>query len=250
MRRLLVLLFALAAALAFAASCGTKPPPAPVAGKDAETEVPADAGAIADPDDAGDEGDVWQDPGLTRKDAGRPYPPFVTGDVRVGAVVENFSLYGFTKGVAVGSVYRPIELAEFYDPDGSKGSKTLFVNIGSRWCIFCKAEAAGDYTVDPPILSLNDTCKARAAKGLVCYTALLEDEAQNRAAKEDLTWWAQKFTTEYALVMDPNFRWTPYGEASAVPHNLFIDTRTMKLLAICHGADTECIQSNMDLYTQ
>lgn len=250
MRRLFVLLLALAAAVAFAASCGSKPPPTPVAGKDAEAALDAeapDAGA-AEPD-AGEPEDA-QDPGLTRKDASRPYPTGGGTDYNVGGVVENISLNGYTKGIAQGSVWRPIELAEFYDPDGSKGYKTLFVNIGSRWCPYCKLEAAGDNTVDPPVPSLNEICKSRAASGLVCYTAILEDEAYNRVEKVDVSWWANEFNTEYPLVMDPNFRWTVYGEASAVPHNLFIDTKTMKLLAICHGADTACIESNMDLYTK
>ena len=248
MRRLFVLLLALAAAVAFAASCGTKPPPPPVAGKDAETLAPPDAGST-EPEDAGEPLDA-QDPGLTKKDASRPYPPGGGTDYNVGGVVENVVLNGFTKGIAAGSVYRPIELAEYYDPDGAKGYKVLFVNIGSRWCPYCKLEASGDNSVDPPVPSLNEICKARAAKGLVCYTAILEDEAYNRVEKPDITWWANEFSTEYTLVMDPNFRWTNYGEASAVPHNLFIDTATMKLLAICHGADTACIDSNMDLYTQ
>ncbi len=254
MPRLVVLLLALAAALAFAASCGSKQPPPPVPGKDAEAATePADAGAdepdaatTGDPEDAGDEGDAWQDPGLIRKDGGRPYPPGGGTDYSVGGVVENIVLNGYTKGVAAGSVFRPIELAEFYDPDGSKGYKTLFVNIGSRWCPYCKLEASG-YGETP---SLNEICQARKDQGLVCYTALLEDEDYNPAEKGDLTWWATQYNTEYTLVMDRNFRWTVYGEASAVPHNLFIDTATMKLLAICHGADTECIESNMELYTQ
>ncbi|MGC4117557.1 MAG: hypothetical protein QM765_23970 [Myxococcales bacterium] len=249
MRRLLVLLLALAAAVAFTASCGPKTPPTPVAGKDAENVIAPEDASTADPADAGDEGDAWQDPGLTRKDASRPYPPGGGTDYNVGGVVENLVLSGYTQGVATGSVYRPIELAEFYDPDGSKGYKVLFVNVGSRWCKFCKAEAQGDGETP----SLNDICQARKDKGLVCYTAILEDENYpntERAEKADLTWWATSFNTEYALVMDPNFSWTVYGDASAVPHNLFIDTRTMKLLAICHGADTVCIQTNMDLYTQ
>lgn len=250
MRRLAVLALSLALAAAFTASCDTtKPPPPPVAGLDAEAPGP-DAEAV-DPGDAGVvEGLDAQDPGLNRKDASRPYPPGGGTDYVVGAVVENIVLSGFTQGIKTGSVYRPIELAEFYDPDGSKGYKTLFVNIGSRWCPYCKLEAAGDPFADPPVPSLNDLCQAKAAKGLVCYSAILEDEAYNPAEKIDISWWANEFGTQFAIVADPNFRWTVYGKASAVPHNLFIDTKTMKLMAICHGADSQCIDSNMELYTQ
>jgi len=248
MRRLGLLLLATASAGVLTVACGgSKPPPPPVAGVDAATEIPADAADPTAPDTGvvQDE-DAGFDPGLTRRDAAMPYPsgPFGTA---VGDIVPNIRLYGYPLGSAKDpkNTWKEISLAQYWDPDGTKGAngvpnKTLFVDVSARWCSYCKLEAE----------TLDAQCKAKAAKGLVCYTSLFQDDVGNPATREDINFWKETFGLEFAITVDPAFQWGIFFPQEATPLNLFVDLKTMKVAGMCFGADEKCIADSMDNFTR
>lgn len=246
MRRFLFLLLSVALAAGLAFSCDTdKPPPPPVAGPDAS----------ADPADA-DEGDVWQDPGLIRKDAGVAYPPGPYGTAE-GDTAEEVLLYGYPLGDSTDSknAYRQVRLSEFYDPQGTKGPnggqlKLIWIILSSVWCGPCNAEAAGDPTATPPIPSLNERCLAVAPKGVACYTSLLEDADGNPAQKSDIINWKTNYKIGFAITHDPAVQWSKVCPPKSVPLNMFVDAKTMKIVKKCWGHDVACIDGALDLYSR
>lgn len=257
MRRagLLSLATASVAALAFACG-GSKPPPPPVAGLDAAAEVPADAeapppdtGLAEVPQDAGtpvEEEDAGFDPGLTRRDASLAYPagPFGTA---VGDIVPNIRLYGYPKGSASdpSNTWRELNLAQLWDPQGNQGPngaarKTLFVNVSARWCSFCKLEAA----------TQNDTCKAKADQGLVCYTSIFQNSVGGPATRDDVNYWMTTYGLEMPITVDPAFQWGIFFSEEGTPLNLFVDLKTMRIAGYCLGADEQCIAQSLDDFTR
>ncbi len=248
------------AALAFACG-GSKPPPPPVAGLDAAAEVLLDAEVVADaeapkpdtgsvvnPPDAGAvvEEDAGFDPGLTRRDAGLAYPagPFGTA---VGDIVPNIRLYGYPKGNATdpANTWRELSLAQFWDPEGNQGPngtarKTLFVNVSARWCSYCKLEAA----------TQDETCKAKAGQGLVCYTSLFQNSSGGPATRDDINYWMTTYGLELPITVDPGFQWGIFFSEEGTPLNLFVDLKTMRIAGYCLGADEQCIAQSLDDFTR
>ncbi|MBI5542491.1 MAG: redoxin domain-containing protein [Deltaproteobacteria bacterium] len=241
MRQMGSLILAAVVAVGLALACGeSKPPPPPVAGLDAEAIIPLDAGELPSGEDAGPGLDA-QDPGLIRQDAGFAYPPGPYGTA-IGDTVDNIVLSGFPKGTK-STAWSTVSLADFHDPDGTKGTKTLFVDVSARWCSVCKGEAP----------ELTELCRTYAAKGLACYTSLFQDESGNPARRDDVSWWMTTYGIEFAITVDPGFQWGLFFPEEATPFHAFIDARTMKIVGICMGADdgdNQCIHEGMDDFTR
>jgi thiol-disulfide isomerase/thioredoxin len=249
MRRYLSLCFVVS--LMACGGASDKPPP-PAAGQDAASDQQPDA-SVDQAQDAGgpDLGldAAWQDPGLNRKDGGAPYPSSPYG-TSAGKVIDNslVVLYGYPMGNASDPKNRwsTIQLADFYNPDGSKLNfagvpyKTLFINVSARWCTVCQAEAA----------QLQALCSQYAPKGMGCYTAIFEDAAYNPATRDDVNFWMENYDLEFPICLDNQFLWGAFFKVDATPLNMFVDLKTMKIVDRMAGVPPEGWDPYFDEYTR
>ncbi|HQF25374.1 MAG TPA: hypothetical protein PL065_18055, partial [Polyangiaceae bacterium] len=73
-------------------------------------------------------------------EAGYPEGPY---GVSNGQVIANLSWEGWREPKQSGfepSAFERISLGDFFDPDGEKGFRAIFVNASARWCSICKME--------------------------------------------------------------------------------------------------------------
>jgi hypothetical protein len=115
----------------------------------------------------------------------------------------------------------PIALADFYDPDGTRGIDVLLVNTAAVWCSACRIEHE----------TLPERASELGPRGLVILSALFQDQQRNPANEADLYEWTKVFLTNFPMVLDPSYSFGSYASAETAPLNLVIDTRTMTLLA-------------------
>ncbi len=120
----------------------------------------------------------------------------------------------------------PVSLGDFYNPDGSSGGELLLLNAGAVWCGPCKVEHGGSAS-EP---SLNDRFDALQPKGLRILAVLIENAKAETATIADLTAWTQAYETRFPMGLDADFQMKRYGSRDAVPINVVIDLRTMKVL--------------------
>jgi hypothetical protein len=122
----------------------------------------------------------------------------------------------------------PIALADFYDPDGTKGNELLLLNTAAIWCSACKGEHGG--TASEP--SLGERFTELSPRGLVVLSLLFEDNASNPATPQNLAAWAKGYDTNFPFALDPEYQMIVFGSPKAnAPLNLVVDLRNMKLLA-------------------
>ncbi len=173
-----------------------------------------------------DLGDV--DPGLETGGGNtlKPYPPSPYGYV-AGTVIQNYKWLGWTNPAAVNYTgdLEPIELADFYDPDGSKGIKAIFINASARWCSVCKGEQK----------TIANQKAVYGPKGVVFLETLFEDLDQYPATPDDLAAWTKTYKIDWIAVVDPNNKLSPFFDTTATPMNMIIDAKTMTIASIVTG---------------
>lgn len=195
---------------------------------DNSPDAPANTGGASGDQDAAadvDLGDV--DPGLEGGNTAKPYPAGPYGYV-AGTVIQNYKFLGWTNPAAVNYTgdLEPIELADFYDPDGTKGIKALFINASARWCSVCKAEQADIRTQ-----------KAKYdGQGVIFLETIFEDANQYPSTPTDLAWWTKTFKIDWVAVLDPNNKLSPFFDTTATPMNMIVDTKTMTVKTLITGA--------------
>lgn len=141
-----------------------------------------------------------------------------------GSVLRNACFQGWTAPDQVArraDTLEPIALSDFYDPDGSRGIELLLVNTAAVWCSACRIEHE----------TLPEHARQLGPRGLVIFSALFQDQERNPATVEDLALWTEVFSSNFPMVLDPNYRFGLYASAETAPLNLVIDARTMTLLA-------------------
>lgn len=100
------------------------------------------------------------------------------------------------------------------------GRKLLFIEVGARWSTLSKEEAS----------YLSTKCDENRARGLVCYTAVFQDEQEQSAGREDVDWWRATYSVKDAVVADPEFRWGGWFAPATAPQSIFVDPTTMMIL--------------------
>jgi hypothetical protein len=144
-----------------------------------------------------------------------------------GATIENYHWMGWTdpKGVNYTGDLEEIQLADYYDPDGTKNIKAIFVNASARWCSVCKIE--------------QDDIRARKAqwapKGVVFIESIFENVNYEPAGPEDIAAWGIAYNVDWILVVDPGNKLSSFFDTTATPMNMFIDARTMQIKDIVTG---------------
>lgn len=169
------------------------------------------------------------DPGMEAS-THKPYPTGPFGVVK-NTLIQNYKFLGWEnpKEINYTGDLQPIELADFYDPDGVKGIKALFINASARWCSVCRAEQ-------------KDIAAAKLAwgdKGVYFLETLFEGapaETAPPATLDDLIYWTKTYKIDWYSVIDPNNKLSPFFDTTATPMNMVVDTKTMTIKTLITGA--------------
>jgi hypothetical protein len=150
----------------------------------------------------------------------------------VGSVLENFAFLGWRDPVAAG--YDPakletVRLSDFYDPDGTKGIKLLWINASAVWCSVCKAEMRD--------IKQTGVNAAFGAKGVQLIGTLFEDNEAAPARPADLRVWGAlpDHAIDFPLLLDPGFKLGAFFTSDATPLNLLVDASSMRVLNATMG---------------
>jgi len=112
-----------------------------------------------------------------------------------------------------------IAFSDYYDPTGSKGFQLVLIDTSAVWCSACRTEHEG-------LSAKND---AYSPKGLRIIGTLFEDINHDPATIKDLSNWVETFSSDYAMVLDPDYQLGAYASADTAPLNMVVNARTMKI---------------------
>lgn len=143
-----------------------------------------------------------------------------------GNLIENFKFKGYFNGTE----FKDVQMADFYDPTGSK-YKIIHMQAAAVWCSVCEHEME----VKKPVENkLKD-------QGVAFITVMIEGASENQASvKSDVDLWLNKFKPGYAIVLDPlREKLGVFFDGNSLPWNAYIDARSMEVLQAGVGVDFE-----------
>lgn len=147
---------------------------------------------------------------------------------RVGQTFPDISIDGY---IGAAGDWKSIALADYYDPDGARGVRGLYLTVSAPWCPACVSEAK---TLPAAYAS---TYRGRGARLL---TVLPQDGDSKPATRATIDAWIASFKTNYDIAADPALLSVEHdasgGGTLALPYNYVIDPRTMKIVQINSGA--------------
>lgn len=129
-----------------------------------------------------------------------------------------------------------IAFADYYDPNGSKGYRTILINTAAVWCSACRSEHEG----------LAEKNRQYASQGLRIVSTLFQDAHYQPASFRDLSNWVDTFSSNYAMVLDPDYQLGSFARADSAPLNLVVDARTMKIEKILLGDQAKILWPFID----
>ncbi len=148
-----------------------------------------------------------------------PAGPFGTEE---GETLANACFQGFRDPRVVSheaSSLQTIAFADYYDPTGSKGVRLVLIDTSAVWCSACRVEHEG-------LSSKNDEY---APRGLRLLGTLFQNAKRDPATVKDLANWVETFSSNYAMVLDPDYQLGAFASAETAPLNLVVNARTMKI---------------------
>jgi hypothetical protein len=201
---------------------GGSPPPLPDAGR-----IQNDAGPQQD---AARQSDASCGPGSGVYACG----PF---GASVGSVMANESLWGYYDANGNGSVTdeagATFDMARYYQLSAG-GAKLLYLNVSAPWCSTCQTEAAR-------LRSLYQDFHGRGVE----FLTVLWDLASHSEAVD----WADYFNLPFAVADDSGpKRFEKYWDGSGIPMSMYVDLRTMKILAIVVDWDEQAVKAKLNSY--
>jgi hypothetical protein len=164
-------------------------------------------------------------PELLDTNGGCRVPSYVSGPYgrEEGNAVKNFCFRGWRNPTAIAHTEANLEIvafSDYYDPQGTKGTRLLIVNTAALWCSACQEEHK----------KLPAQFTDYSKRGLAIIATLFQDNRRNPATPQDLGLWADTFDTNFPLALDPDYQMGEYASAETAPLNLLIDTRNMTIL--------------------
>jgi hypothetical protein len=189
--------------------------------------IQGDAGP---PQDAAHQSDASCGPGSGVYACG----PFGAGE---GSVMANETLWGYVDTNGNGSVTDEtggsFDLARYYALTAS-GARLLYLNVSAPWCSTCQSEAAR-------LRSLYQSYHGRGVE----FLSVLWDLDSHAEAMD----WAQYYNLPFAVADDSGpQRFAKYWDGSGIPMTIFIDLRTMKILAVVEDWDEAAFKAKLDWY--
>lgn len=207
------------------------------AGCAAAAEDPAPGGSTAAPAGSGAPTNLGDDAAPPEADAGAPseadaaptppaYPAAPFGKTK-GKVFPDLAIEGYRDGTGD---WTPIAMSDYYDPDGARGVRAVYVLIVAQWCSVCMQEAAQlpkEYAAK---------WKGRGAKFVM---ALAQDRSGKSPSKTTVDQWKSSFPAiNFDLVVDPTSSFLPPA-STGFPTCLLIDPKTMKVLEVMPGVTSD-----------
>lgn len=189
---------------------------------------PADTGTAA-----ADTGAVADDTGSVDETPPTP-PPYPDGpyDFKNNSVFPNLTLKGYKD--AAGE-WTDISMADYYDPDGSRGITAIYLVVAAQWCPPCDEEAS-----HLPIWWSRDF-KDRGAK-FVSFVIQTGASPPKPATQATVDQWIKagpryKHALNFDIAADPTSSSLPKTGSVGLPHNYIINPRTMRIFRVLDGID-------------
>jgi hypothetical protein len=152
-------------------------------------------------------------------------PGSTTSPLADGTTAPALSWQGSTESGAIGT----ISLADYADPDGSRGINALFIDQSAAWCEVCQGLAQ----------QLAQLVRGSwRMKGIHLLTLITQDVERGPATVDTAVSWKQHFGLDGAAVAaDPNisFRDTIGEQFAPYPYQVVIDPRTMQIVSVDAG---------------
>ena len=122
-----------------------------------------------------------------------------------------------------------IRLSDYYDPDGSKGIKLIYVISSAEWCPPCRAEynhfnSAG-------------VADEYRAKGVVFLGTLFQDAQATPQPADYATGkrWGERYEVVFPFAIDPAHAAGTFADTGSIPFNFILDAKTMKMVETITG---------------
>jgi hypothetical protein len=147
---------------------------------------------------------------------------YPTGPYGLGTadVIDKFTFMGFRDG---GDPFVKLSLTDFYDPEGTKGIKALFVTLGRSSCGACVGQAGRMETWETKYRS----------EGLRQLSVLHSGLGVPREATESTARdWIAKYGVTYDVAIDPTFRLNGGVKPDFDPRGWLVDVKTMKIVKV------------------
>jgi hypothetical protein len=112
-----------------------------------------------------------------------------------------------------------IAFSDYYDKSGGKGYDLLLINTAAVWCSACRTEHEG----------LSQKNDQYSPEGLRILSTLFQNAARDPATLQDLGTWVETFSSDYPMLLDPDYQLGAYASAETAPLNLVVDAHTMRI---------------------
>lgn len=173
--------------------------------------------------------------GLDPISSAAAYPSGPYG-VAVGDVLQDATFFGYQNAEASESgQLETFSLSDFYDPDGEKGIRAIYISVSASWCPPCQAEAK----------ALPEMIESLEKDGLAVafFQDLYEGSVVGSpATQRDLDRWLKRYKLPFPVVLDPKAKMSAYFDRNSIPYSLVVDPRTMKILGTEAGFDPRKVQ--------
>ena len=164
---------------------------------------------------------------------GAPYPTNGCG-LAEGLLIDDYTWTGRLAGIS--SPTTTLTLHDYYNPDGTKPMKFMFITVSAYWCQACKDEAK----------HLNDMLDKYGPKGVMIVTDIAQKVDRAITDQGDVDVWIKSFALRTAVVTDPDFILQNFFDPSTMPLDLIVDLRTMQVVYDTTGSVLPSVQAFLD----
>jgi hypothetical protein len=163
----------------------------------------------------------------------------------MGDTIADFGFMGYRDATGP---YTQIQLSDYYDPDGARGIRALYVTLGEVLCGACVGEAP----------NINTWKTQYGPDGAAFLSALWGGGAEvgnnawtgGPATQATLDGWIAQYKVTYTMVIDPTYQLGGGTQPQSNPNGYLVDPRTMKIVQYYPGAPsslfgiTQLLQQN------